>query len=306
MRFSCDSCGASYSVDDAKIAGKTVCIRCKRCPGIITLRGPGAPPPLPSPPPPPKPPWRARHDDVSAESLPRLPHRYQARRRLGRGPLGETYLAVQSGCLGDRPMVCKCLGPPPGSSAASERMKERFERAATFCGPGFAPVYDLFEIEGELWICRHYVEGKNVAPLALDPSGLDACHRLAEIALRSCEALQAAHAAGVFHLGLSPGNVFLQHDGDVVVTGLGLTAALGDTPRYRAALFGRAPYAAPELFDGPHDDARSDVYSLGRLLEHASDGPLRAIAARAADATPARRHPSVAVLREELEAYLHG
>jgi predicted Zn finger-like uncharacterized protein len=306
MRFSCDSCGASYSVDDAKIAGKTVRIRCKRCPGTITLRGAGAPPPRPPPPPSQEPPWLARLDDVGADSLPRLRDRYEARRRLGRGPLGETYLAVHSTCVGDRPMVCKRLGPSPGSTAARERLRERLEPAAMFSGPGFALVHDLFELEGELWISRQYVEGKNVAPLALDPSGPDACRRLAQIVLRSCEALEAAHAAGILHLGVSPGNVFLCDGGEVMLTGLGLTAAVGDTARYRAVLVGRAPYAAPELFDGPRDDARSDVYALGRLLEHASDGPLRAIAARATAATPARRHPSAAALRDELEAYLHG
>ena len=324
MRFFCDACGAAYSIDDERIAAKVVRIRCKRCAATIVLRGAGAPlpeadepaegPPAPadvwSPQPiaapPPHEAPRAGCGDDSIEPIPGLPPRHDARRRLGRGPLGETYLATVSDCLGVRPVLCKRLGPLPRSAEARGRLKERLTRAAMFCHLRVAELYEACDLDNELWVTRRYVEGRNITPLALDPSGPAACRLLADRIRRCCAALEAAHQAGIFHLGVSPGNVFLCEDRDVRITGLGLTAIVGEMRRYRDSIEARGRHAAPELSEGLREDARCDVYSLGVLLERASEAPLRAIAARAAAVRPERRYPSTAALDEALEAYLAG
>src|SRR5262245_65998882 len=83
-----------------------------------------------------------------------------------------------------------------------------------------------------------------------------------------CEALEAAHAQGVIHRDIKPGNIMLNDRGEVKVTDFGIArvTTTADTVAQTAAILGTASYLSPEQAQGQPVDGRSDVYSLGCVL----------------------------------------
>lgn len=304
MRFSCSACSASYSLSDEKLAGKTLRFRCKHCPHTITVRGKGLPNAARrSPDDAAKASWPsgtgAENGSPSSRTAPAA--RYKRRGHLGMGPLGEALLAA--GGPGEGKAVLKCIGPLAGApDPAPGHFLEALGRVASLRLGGVAPLFEAFVADGEALVAREFVEGESLAALAPNLSD----RLLATAVARACAALEIAHAAGVAHLGLSPGNLFVRASGDVMLSELGLTAALYGSRRGVAALEARGRYTAPELFAGvaSGDRARCDVYSLGVLLGRARDTALRAIAGRASAFEPALRYPSAGALGEALEGYL--
>src|SRR5262245_8393468 len=83
-----------------------------------------------------------------------------------------------------------------------------------------------------------------------------------------CEALEAAHAQGVIHRDIKPGNIMLNDRGEVKVTDFGIArvTTTAETVAQTAAILGTASYLSPEQAQGLPVDGRSDIYSLGCVL----------------------------------------
>lgn len=89
----------------------------------------------------------------------------------------------------------------------------------------------------------------------------------AEIASKILAALSVAHAAGMFHKDINPGNILLTESGEVKLTDLGMARVESpQTVAQTRAIMGTAAYLAPEQAQGQVVDARSDIYSLGIVL----------------------------------------
>jgi serine/threonine-protein kinase len=113
-----------------------------------------------------------------------------------------------------------------------------------------------------------YVEGRTLRDI-LAAEGRLLPRRAMEIAAAICAALEQAHAAGIVHRDIKPGNVMITPSGEVKVMDFGIARALTSstaTMTQTAAVVGTAHYLSPEQARGEHVDARSDIYSTGCLL----------------------------------------
>ena len=167
-----------------------------------------------------------------------------------------------------RTVAVKVLAP---QFADDEGFVMRFRReaqaAASIGHPHIVSVFDTGSDDGVHFIVMEYVEGRTLAEI-LAGGGRILPDRAIDIAMDVCRALEAAHAQGVIHRDIKPGNIMLNPRGEVKVTDFGIArvTATADTVAQTAAILGTASYLSPEQAQGQPVDGRSDIYSLGCVL----------------------------------------
>ena len=153
-----------------------------------------------------------------------------------------------------------------------ESIRARFRReavtAAAVTHPNIVATYDTGEDDGVAYIVMELVHGITLRQL-IDRDGAVPVAEAAGIAYQVADALSVAHARGLVHRDVKPGNVLVQPDGRVKVTDFGIAKAAdsGDDELTRTGMVvGTARYLAPEQVDGRDVDERVDIYSLGLVL----------------------------------------
>jgi serine/threonine-protein kinase len=194
-----------------------------------------------------------------------LGERYRLVRMIGLGGMGTVWEAEDE-ILG-RPVAVKVLSE---SLAAGERAVRRFEReaeaSARLSGPHIAAVYDFGRSEGRPYIVLELVRGETLAD-RLTREGPLPPQEAARIATQVAEALEEAHAAGIVHRDVKPGNLMLTPAGDVKVMDFGIAAAAWAVRITTSGLvLGTPSYLAPEQAKGEKTTPASDVYALGAVL----------------------------------------
>jgi serine/threonine protein kinase len=187
---------------------------------------------------------------------------------LGRGGMGVVYLAEQVAL--DRKVALKVLAP---ELAEDPRFRERFLResrvAASLEDPNILPVHEAGEADGALFIAMRYVRGTDLRRLIDDHGPLEPARAVA-ILSQVASALDAAHAEGLIHRDVKPGNVLLVPGAPdkAYLADFGLTKrAISDSGVTGTGQFvGTLDYAAPEQFTGHPLTPATDVYSLGGVL----------------------------------------
>jgi eukaryotic-like serine/threonine-protein kinase len=146
------------------------------------------------------------------------------------------------------------------------RFKREAQAAASLSHPNVVGVYDTGSEDGTHFIVMEYVEGRTLKDVIRQEGPLYP-DRAAEICADVCSALVAAHARGLIHRDIKPGNVMLTPDGKVKVMDFGIARATSsETITQTAAVIGTAQYISPEQAQGQPVDFRSDLYSLGCCL----------------------------------------
>jgi len=189
-----------------------------------------------------------------------LDSRYRILGLLGRGGMGEVYRADDLR-LG-QPVALKFL--PAALSADPGRLAQFHNEVRTarqVSHPNVCRVYDIGEIEGQLFITMEYVDGEDLAALLRRIGRLPEDKGI-EIARQICAGLAAAHERGVLHRDLKPANIMLDGAGKVRLMDFSLAAA-GAVTDIRA---GTPAYMAPEQLAGQEVTVRSDIYALGLVL----------------------------------------
>ncbi|MEV6607357.1 serine/threonine-protein kinase [Kutzneria sp. NPDC051319] len=202
--------------------------------------------------------------------------RYRLGRRIGSGAMGVVWQAHDE--LLYRTVAVKQLLLQPGQSEAdAEEARRRAMRegriAARLQHPNAVAVFDVVdEGDGMPWLVMEYVPSRSLSQL-LEEQGTLAPQEAARIGMHVASALAAAHAAGIVHRDVKPGNVLLGDDGTVKITDFGISRAQGDsTVTATGMLAGTPAYLAPEIAKGHDPTPASDVFSLGATLYASVEG----------------------------------
>ncbi|WP_328477102.1 serine/threonine protein kinase [Actinoplanes sp. NBC_00393] len=203
------------------------------------------------------------HDVWPAPGL-LLASRYRLVTLLETGGMAQVWRAVDE--LLDRPVAVKL---PAGDTRAAHLAWREARLAARLSHPGIAAVHDYREAvrpDGSVapFVVMELLSGETVAARLVD--GPIPWGEAVSIGTAVAEALAAAHAAGVVHRDIKPGNVMLC-PGGVKLLDFGISAAAGEPDDDdTGATFGTPAYAAPERLDGKPAEPATDLYGLGVLL----------------------------------------
>ncbi|NJP99875.1 protein kinase domain-containing protein [Streptomyces zingiberis] len=153
-----------------------------------------------------------------------------------------------------------------------ERTRREARAAAGIAHPHVVVVHDVVEDAGLPCIVMEYIPSRTLAE-ELKRNGPVPHGEAARIGLGMVAALRAAHAAGVLHRDVKPGNVLLGEDGRVVLTDFGIAVAAGaSTLTKTGELVGSLDYLAPERLAGGTPGPASDLWALGATLYQAVEG----------------------------------
>ena len=234
--------------------------------------------------------------------------RYEITSVIGEGGMAKVFLGTDR-VLG-RTVAVKVLSP---QFAEDEAFVSRFRReaqaAAALSHPNVVSVFDTGSTGNVHYIVMEHVEGRTLRDVIRE-GGKVLPQRAIEITETVARALAAAHAKGLVHRDVKPGNIMVTREGEVKVMDFGIARATSaNTVTQTAAVLGTASYLSPEQAQGEPVDARSDLYSLGVVLYEMLTGraPFEGDSAVsvaykhvAEDPVPPRRHN--ADVPESLEA----
>jgi serine/threonine protein kinase len=191
-----------------------------------------------------------------------LPPRYHDSERIGLGGMGDIYRATDS-VLG-REVAVKILAD---RYAQDESVRERFTRealaAARLSGePNTVTIFDVGEHNARPYIVMEYLAGGSLDD-ALRAGGAQPPQRVFAWLEQAGRALDAAHARGIVHRDVKPGNLLLDRDGNVHVADFGIASAAGmDSLTMTGTVLGTAGYLSPEQAQGERAKPASDRYGL--------------------------------------------
>jgi formylglycine-generating enzyme required for sulfatase activity len=202
--------------------------------------------------------------------------RYRVLRLLGRGGMGNVYLAEHRHM--GRLVALKVIDPSIlDNPAAVRRFRQEVKAAAQLSHPNVVQAHDAEEAGGLHFLVLEYVEGQQLAAYAA--SGPLPYQEACEYARQAALGLQYAHGARLVHRDVKPHNLMVTPDGRVKVLDFGLArvlarpAAAGASATQAGMLMGTPDYVAPEQArDAGAVDGRADVYSLGCTLYHLLTG----------------------------------
>jgi serine/threonine-protein kinase len=222
-------------------------------------------------------------DTTSPDQLPEFIAHYRILRRLGKGGMGEVFLAEDTKQHG-RKVALKVL---PDELTRSESRLRRFKQEAravlALNHPNILTVFEIGESADSYYIATEYIEGETLRHcLWREPLRLE---EALGVAIQVAMALEAAHTAGIVHRDIKPENIMLRQDRFVrdrfvKVLDFGL-AKLTDressssdpdavtipiTETSPGLVMGTSGYMSPEQAEGDTIDARTDIFSLGVVL----------------------------------------
>ncbi|MFD3660136.1 protein kinase [Streptomyces sp. NPDC058659] len=247
-----------------------------------------------------------------------LAGRYRLGECIGRGGMGKVWRAhdeVLHRVVAVKELTAGRFVAEADRLVLHARTQKEARAAARITHPGVVTVHDVLEHDSRPWIVMQYVDGPSLADATKETGAIEP-REAARVGLHVLGALRAAHAAGVLHRDVKPGNVLLARDGRVLITDFGIAAIEGDSTITRTGeIVGSIDYLAPERVRGGDPGPASDLWSLGATLYTAVEGtsPFRRtspISTMQAVVTEEPRYPEkagplapviVALLRKEPE-----
>ena len=194
--------------------------------------------------------------------------RYQIREPLGKGGMGEVYVAFDTRL--ERRIALKILAEVhTRDKTCLERFRLEAFAASSLNHPNILTIYDIDEVDGKHFITTELIEGKTLRT-HLAVGRLKVADALA-IAQQIAEALMAAHAVGVVHRDIKPENVMLRVDRYVKLLDFGVaklinTRVESGLTTVPGVIIGTPLYMSPEQARAETVDVRTDIWSFGVVL----------------------------------------
>jgi eukaryotic-like serine/threonine-protein kinase len=192
--------------------------------------------------------------------------RYELGRVLGAGGMAKVYAAHDHRL--DRPVAVKLVPTAQAEPISRQRFVREARSAAAFTHPNAVALFDAGEAEGFLYLVMEFVDGQSLTDrLAVDGQLDPGTAR--HIAAGVLAALAAAHAVGIVHRDVKPGNIILGPNGIVKLADFGIAKRLDDAAgdvTVIGDIVGTPNYLAPELLDGRPATPSSDVYAVGVVV----------------------------------------
>jgi len=189
---------------------------------------------------------------------------YKIIEKLGEGGMGVVYKAEDLK-LG-RVIALKFLPPEwTRDAAARARFLHEAQAAAALSHPNICTIFEIDEVDGQIFIAMERIEGKSLSDMiARAPMQID---EVLDVSVRIAEGLAAAHAKGIVHRDIKPGNMMLTSGGRPKIMDFGLAKSAGQTKLTRiGTTTGTIAYMSPEQSRGEDVDHRTDIWSFGAML----------------------------------------
>ncbi len=206
--------------------------------------------------------------------------RYRVDGVLGEGGMG-TVLRCQDTAL-DRPVAIKTfrLSDSIAELLSADERRERIAKLrqeaianARINHPNVVALYDVVDHEEVAFLVMELVEGVSLEYL-LDHRGMLSPPEVAHLGLHVARGLAAAHAQGLIHHDLKPGNILLGFDGAIKLVDFGIAKFVSEVAPTDGKVFGTPGYLPPEAVRGGRYDQEGDYFALGVVLYHCLIGRL--------------------------------
>ncbi|HEY6277850.1 MAG TPA: protein kinase [Streptosporangiaceae bacterium] len=201
--------------------------------------------------------------------------RYELLDRIGQGAMGTVWRArdlVLTRDVAIKEVRLPGLMPDEDRKVLRERTMREARVSAKLNHPGVVTVYDVIETGGTPWIVMELVAARSLERVLAQDGALPP-RQVASIGVMLLGALASAHAAGIVHRDVKPGNVLITSDGRAVLTDFGIATLDGDPGLTQAGMvMGTPGFCAPERIRGEPASPASDLWSLGATLYAAVEG----------------------------------
>lgn len=197
--------------------------------------------------------------------------RYQLSNRIAIGGMGEVWQATDH-VIG-RTVAIKILKDEYlGDPGFLERFRAEARHAALVNHEGIANVFDYGEEDGSAFLVMELVPGEALSTI-LERDRTLPTDKVLDIVAQTASALHAAHAAGLVHRDIKPGNLLITPDGRVKITDFGIARIADQVPLTATGqVMGTVQYLSPEQASGKPASPKTDVYSLGIVAYEALVG----------------------------------
>ena len=198
---------------------------------------------------------------------------YQLIRLLGRGGMGEVYLARNKNI--EQFVAVKALHP---KYANNLMVRARFKQEAVMLNslnhPNIVKFLNFVENEYGVFLIMEYVEGCTLEEFITKRNGLIVEEKAYPMFREILEAFSYAHQHGIIHRDIKPSNIFLDKDGHIKVMDFGIAQIISEAHDNEGggSSMGTPAYMSPEQVYGQQLDQRSDIYSLGVLFHQMLTG----------------------------------
>ena len=201
--------------------------------------------------------------------------RYRLVRLVGKGGMGSVWEAMDERL--HRPVAVKQLHAqlglsPDETELANQRAMREARITARLHHRHAVPVFDVVEHQGRPCLIMQFLPSMALSAVLREGGPLQP-EEATQVGAQISSALAAAHAVGIVHRDVKPGNILIADDGAALITDFGISHAMGDTTLTATGLVHGTPaFLAPEVARGSESTFASDVFSFGSTLYAALEG----------------------------------